>query len=175
MVYFPWRPVSSEHRCIDYDPQSVECARKLKSRYFPNDQGWTIQQGSVLDETYLNSLGRFDIVYAWGVLHHTGDMWKALENVSLLVKEGERLFVAIYNNQGVISRFWWVIKKMYLQTTKSREVCRSFTIGSIGLGAFPTKLQRLKKSNFYKKRGFRLTNLIATNGLGNNQFVFIKN
>ena len=34
---------------------------------------WRIAQGSVLDKAYMESLGTFDIVYSWGVLHHTGD------------------------------------------------------------------------------------------------------
>ena len=67
---------------FDYDPNSVACTRELKRRYFADDEHWTVQEGSVLDADYMRSLGSFDIVYSWGVLHHTGRMWQALENVS---------------------------------------------------------------------------------------------
>src|SRR6476661_7748990 len=64
---------------FDYDPASVACTRELKRRYFPEDPSWTVDEASVLDKAYLAGLGQFDIVYSWGVLHHTGAMWEALD------------------------------------------------------------------------------------------------
>ena len=84
---------------FDYDPASVECTAQLKRRYFPEDSQWRVEVGSILDAQYLASFGQFDLVYAWGVLHHTGDMWKALENVARLVRGGGKLFLSIYNDQ----------------------------------------------------------------------------
>lgn len=98
---------------FDYDPESVACGTYLQSKYFPDDSNWQIQQGSVLDEAFLESLGSFDIVYSWGVLHHTGKMWKALENVASLVKANGILCIAIYNDQGRITRLWWKMKRLY--------------------------------------------------------------
>lgn len=98
---------------FDYDPQSVACTAELKRQFFANDSGWTIEPGSVLDPVYLKSLGQFDIVYSWGVLHHTGEMWGALENVSPLVKAGGQLFIAIYNDQGGASKRWATLKRVY--------------------------------------------------------------
>src|SRR5215831_2516311 len=66
---------ASRVHSFDYDAQSVECSQQLRARFAP-ESSWTIERGSVLDETYLRRLGRYDIVYAWGVLHHTGQMWK---------------------------------------------------------------------------------------------------
>ena len=98
---------------FDYDPQSVGCTRELRRRYFPDDARWNVAEGSVLDTDYLRSLGRFDIVYSWGVLHHTGAMWTALENAALPVTPGGRLFISIYNDQGGISRRWRRVKRLY--------------------------------------------------------------
>ena len=100
---------------FDYDPQSVACARELKRRYFPDHGNWQIEQGSVLDTEYMRSLGSFDVVYAWGVLHHSGDLWQALENVTSAVAEDGKLFFAIYNDQGRASRRWAFIKRLYNQ------------------------------------------------------------
>lgn len=98
---------------FDYDPQSVACTAELKRRYFPNDAGWTIEEGSVLDREYLKSLGQFDIVYSWGVLHHTGQMWLGLENAHLPLATHGKLFIAIYNDMGNQSSRWRRIKRTY--------------------------------------------------------------
>lgn len=73
---------------FDYDPQSMACTQELKRRYFADDIHWIVEKKSVLDRKYLASLSQFDIVYSWGVLHHTGDMWQALENAAIRVKGG---------------------------------------------------------------------------------------
>lgn len=98
---------------FDFDEQSVACTKELKKRYFPDDESWVIQSGSVLDTNYLDQLDQFDIVYSWGVLHHTGQMWKALENASNRVKENGSLFISIYNDQGGQSNRWRIMKKLY--------------------------------------------------------------
>ena len=98
---------------FDYDPQSVGCTTELRRRFYPDDSQWTVEQGSALDADYVRSLGTFDIVYSWGVLHHTGQMWTGLANAALAVKPGGLLFVAIYNDQGKESRYWLRVKQAY--------------------------------------------------------------
>jgi len=104
---------------FDYDPQSVACTQELKRRYFPGDADWVVEQGSVLDPAYLTRLGQFDVVYSWGVLHHTGHMWEALGNIVQMVKPGGQLFIAIYNKQQFLSTYWSVVKKIYNQSWPS--------------------------------------------------------
>lgn len=98
---------------FDFDTQSVECTAELRRRYYPGDNEWSVIQGSVLDAEFLRSLGTFDIVYSWGVLHHTGAMWQALENVKIPTKPGGRLFIAIYNDCGETSKYWLRKKVRY--------------------------------------------------------------
>ncbi len=106
---------ASKVRSIDYDPRSVACARELKRRYFPDSDSWIVEEGSVLDKEYMSKVGEWDILYSWGVLHHTGNMWKALENVAPLVKNGGKLFIAIYNWQPLMTPVWTKIKKTYVK------------------------------------------------------------
>ena len=116
------RRLGARVHSFDYDPASTACTAELKRRYYHNDLGWTVEQGSVLDSRYLESLGEYDVVYAWGVLHHTGAMWEALENVTSLVAPGGRLFLAIYNDQGNWSSRWRKIKRFYCSGPVGRAV-----------------------------------------------------
>jgi 2-polyprenyl-3-methyl-5-hydroxy-6-metoxy-1,4-benzoquinol methylase len=107
------RRLGARVHSFDYDPQSVLCTRQLKKKYFGEDDSWKIEAGSVLDEEYLKSLGQFDVVYSWGVLHHTGQLWAALENAQKRVAPGGRFFIALYNDTGSQSARWQWIKKTY--------------------------------------------------------------
>ena len=106
------RLLGAKVHSFDYDPQSVACTAELKRRYFPDDD-WIVESGSVLDRDYLSRLGQFDVVYSWGVLHHTGRMWEALRNVASLVEHEGQLFIAIYNKQQFFSAYWTFVKRLY--------------------------------------------------------------
>jgi 2-polyprenyl-3-methyl-5-hydroxy-6-metoxy-1,4-benzoquinol methylase len=107
------RRLGARVHSFDYDPHSVACTRELKARYFPGDLQWQIERGSVLDLPFVEGLGQFDVVYSWGVLHHTGAMWRALDHAQRPVAPGGRLFVAIYNDTGSQSARWKAIKRTY--------------------------------------------------------------
>ena len=107
------RRLGARVHSFDFDPHSVACTAELKRRFFPNDPFWKVEEGSILEPTYLDSLGQFDVVYSWGVLHHTGQMWRAIENASSLVSDGGKLFIALYNDTGTQSARWKWIKKTY--------------------------------------------------------------
>ncbi len=107
------RRLGATVQSFDYDPNSVACTAELRRRYFPNDSQWNVAEGSALDADYVRSLGQFDVVYSWGVLHHTGNMWTALDNAQLPVAPGGKLFIAIYNDTGSQARRWLWIKKTY--------------------------------------------------------------
>lgn len=104
---------------FDIDPFSVESSKYLRSRA-GNPDNWEVLLGSTLDEELVSRLGQFDIVYAWGVLHHTGKMWEAIEKSIGLVKPDGYYYVALYNK--ILSRsggaawihtFWTGVKKYY--------------------------------------------------------------
>jgi 2-polyprenyl-6-hydroxyphenyl methylase/3-demethylubiquinone-9 3-methyltransferase len=121
--------LGAERVCsFDFDPQSVACAQELKQKFFPATNHWTILSGSVLDGDFLSRLEKYDVVYAWGVLHHTGNMWQALENVISPVAPGGYLFLALYNDQGFRSRLWTVVKKAYNRSQIWRGVIVSFFV-----------------------------------------------
>ena len=83
----------------------------------------------MLDDAWLATLPQFDVVYCWGVLHHTGAMWRALDNVAQRVGWGGRLFISIYNDQGGASRRWRAIKRLYC---RSPELVQTLLVLAVG-------------------------------------------
>ncbi len=102
---------------FDYDQNSVECTKFLKQQYALNDN-WTVELGSILDKDFLKKFGQVDLVYSWGVLHHTGNMYEAFDNVAQLLNTNGKLFISIYNDQGDPSKCWYWIKKTYNQSNE---------------------------------------------------------
>jgi 2-polyprenyl-6-hydroxyphenyl methylase/3-demethylubiquinone-9 3-methyltransferase len=185
---------------FDYDPQSVACATELKRRYFDNDADWQIQQGSVLDLGYVKSLGKFDITYSWGVLHHTGNMWQALSNASDTVEENGKLFIALYNFQPFLSKYWTFVKRTYnkfplsrplfvalytpnmlllrlLNVLRNRKYARGMSVRYDlydWLGGYPFEVSTPEEIfDYFKARGYLLRKIRTVGGrMGCNEFVF---
>ncbi|HEX5705409.1 MAG TPA: class I SAM-dependent methyltransferase [Pyrinomonadaceae bacterium] len=80
---------------MDVDPKSVEATRVMWERA-GRPENWRITHGSVLDPDFIGGLGQHDIVYSWGVLHHTGAMWEAIANASSRVARGGLFWIALY-------------------------------------------------------------------------------
>jgi 2-polyprenyl-6-hydroxyphenyl methylase/3-demethylubiquinone-9 3-methyltransferase len=189
---------------FDYDPQSVACTKELKQRYYRDDPAWVIQEGSALDENYVASLGEFDIVYAWGVLHHTGNMYKAFSIAASALSKGGVLFIAIYNDQGLRSKYWAFVKRIYNKNAIARFgltaihapylfglrwLVRALT-GQLSLrrgmsfwhdmidwlGGYPFEVAKPEAVfHFFRDRGLLLEELRTCGGrMGCNEFVFLR-
>jgi len=146
---------------FDYDPNSVNSTKILKERYYSNDSNWTIEQGSILDKNYVEKLGKFDFVYSWGVLHHTGDMWNAIENAQLLVNNGGLFFIAIYNDQGFKSQIWKMVKRIYCSGYLGKLFVKLVFIPYFSIGYFLSDLIKLRNpfsrySIYKEKRGMSI-------------------
>ncbi|HUK33657.1 MAG TPA: class I SAM-dependent methyltransferase [Vicinamibacterales bacterium] len=187
---------------FDYDPNSVACTNEVRRRFAGDDPDWTVRQGSALDPKFMASLGTFDVVCSWGVLHHTGAMWRALDLSAQRVAPGGDLYIAIYNDQGFWSRYWYAIKRLYNHDFFSRALVIAVHIPSVYLARVLRRAVRPRRENdrgmslwvdlldwlggypfevakpeavfdFLKTRGFTLKKLkTCAGGYGCNEFVF---
>ena len=82
---------------FDFDADSVRTSQWLRERERIPEARWSIQQGSVLDPAFMASLPEVAILYSWGVLHHTGRMWDAIDAAAAKVAPGGRFAISIYN------------------------------------------------------------------------------
>jgi SAM-dependent methyltransferase len=107
---------ASEVQSFDLDPDSVAAAESLRAAHGIPETVWRIGRGSVLDEAFMAAVEPADVVYSWGVLHHTGQMWRAIDLAASRVRPGGLFAIAIYNRVQRYpdhSTMWWRIKRTY--------------------------------------------------------------
>src|SRR6185312_1728426 len=101
---------ASEVVAVDIDPQSVATARRMLQEY-AGQGSWRAFECSVFD-LEASAVGTFDVVYSWGVLHHTGDMRRALRCAATLVAPGGVFMFALYRHTR-LCWFWSAEKRWY--------------------------------------------------------------
>ncbi len=201
---------------FDVNPNSVACCTELRLEK-GSPKNWEVREASILDDAVIGELGEFDVVYSWGVLHHTGEMWKAIENTAGLVKPGGLMWIGIYNRADGIglysdgrvgsSRFWEKEKAIYNRLPKVGQRVMDYAAASgmftayLLAGRNPVREIREHNKNrgmswvvdirdwlggwpyeyasveeifkfVHDRLGYELENLVSTNTLRNNEFLF---
>jgi 2-polyprenyl-6-hydroxyphenyl methylase/3-demethylubiquinone-9 3-methyltransferase len=100
---------------VDVNPKSVATARGLVAAHHAGDNH-SIAQADVFD---FEPQRTFDVVYSWGVLHHTGDMWRAVRRAAAWVAPSGLLCIALYRKTPFCG-FWKIVKRLY--TASNRPV-----------------------------------------------------
>ena len=100
---------------IDIDPDSVATSKHTLAKHSPTGE-FRCVTGNVFAPPFDDG-EKFDIVYSWGVLHHTGSMWQAIEKAIELVAPGGKLVIAIYLKTR-FCRFWKAEKRFFTSLPK---------------------------------------------------------
>ncbi|NCA22316.1 MAG: class I SAM-dependent methyltransferase, partial [Crocinitomicaceae bacterium] len=108
---------------FDIEEEALNNLEILKTRFHIEPNQIKSFISDILDVNTLTSLGQFDLVMCWGVVHHTGNLWQAIDNVSKCVKPDGLIHLGIYNtadNFGFYpdgrfgtSLFWKKVKRFY--------------------------------------------------------------
>ncbi|MHC4500331.1 MAG: class I SAM-dependent methyltransferase [Planctomycetota bacterium] len=144
---------------------------------------------------------RYDVVYSWGVLHHTGDRYRSFAAIINLVAEKGTLVIAIYNKHFT-SPVWKGIKYTYVKSPsfvrkmlvwavlvakyvaafvisrqnplKRKRGMHYYTDVVDWVGGYPYEYASVDELvDFFQTHGFVLKKLIRTKGFtGCNEFVF---
>lgn len=109
---------------FDYDENSVRASR-VCFELAGNPANWTLMQGSVLDGAFMETqVPKASLVYSWGVLHHTGDVWTALRNAASRVADQGLFYIALYSADADVQpspEFWIEVKQRYNRAGKLRQ------------------------------------------------------
>ena len=104
---------------LDVDPFSVKTTNKVREMA-GSPVNWQVLHGSVLDDEFMSTVEPADIVYSWGVLHHTGNLWKAVANAATKIKSSGVFYLALYEKTDK-SDYWISIKKKYNRSSMATK------------------------------------------------------
>ncbi len=105
---------------FDVDRHSVKTTEKLREMA-GNPPHWQVLDGSVLDEAFMAALDPADIVYSWGVLHHTGKLWDAVRNAAGRIREKGIFYLALYEKTAD-SAYWIETKQRYNRSSRATKL-----------------------------------------------------
>ena len=133
---------------LDINPTCIAVAKQNALRFGLQNEPH-FYQINILDTAQVSKLSPADIVYAWGSLHHTGNLSLALKNATRLVKPGGHFLVAIYNKHWS-SPWWHRIKRAYVRAPR---FCQKILIGLMLPLIAAAKFAVTGKNPFKKERG----------------------
>ena len=197
---------------FDFDINSVKTSRKVLVEFSAGNTNWEVKQGDILTTNHKDDISQSDFIYSWGVLHHTGNMELAIENIARNAKRNARWVVAIYNDLGIESVKWTKLKKLYVDYVPLRPFLliysyyrfwakqqfhsaihfrnpfdgwKNYTIDSRGMsawydlidwaGGYPFEVATPEwMKDKIEPLGWRMVNMWRNDGIGNNEFLFVR-
>jgi len=185
---------------FDYDQESVNATKITKNKFIKFQENWNVYQDSILNDNLIDKYGTFDIVYSWGVLHHTGNLWKAINNSISLCKENGYVWLALYNDgptysqdlklkitfnnsnrndkikilKKYISLNWpnWSPKKLLEYDSRGMN---KYNDAIDWLGGYPYEVVNYSNViSYFEKHNFEVINLFIGGGRGCSTYLFKK-
>jgi predicted RNA methylase len=134
---------------VDLDPNSVETTRRTLERYAPAGANWDCKRISVFDLDPAH-VGTFEVVYSWGVLHHTG----AIEKASTVVATKGTLALALYGKTPFCG-LWRIEKRIYSRSPKwvQRVIEHVYHVAVAARLALKGESLKKRRETYFQQRG----------------------
>ncbi|MBM3233444.1 class I SAM-dependent methyltransferase [Candidatus Pacearchaeota archaeon] len=91
--FWPLKYGAKKALAFDYDPRTVEAAKKNLSQFNEAKVRW----GSIYE---IPEKGQFDISFSVGVIHHLADPRKAVSELAKATKKGGKVLIWVYGYEG---------------------------------------------------------------------------
>ena len=135
---------------IDISDGSLETARSLKEKFQLENADF--QKQDMLNLPFSDE--NFDIVWAWGTVHHTTDPFRAIDELIRVLKTGGSLLLAVYTRTK-LTFLHEIIRKILIRTPK-----KSWTFLSKVMAVFLAPIVLFFKKREKSRKGEKLEELI---------------
>ncbi|MFQ6082591.1 MAG: class I SAM-dependent methyltransferase [Candidatus Aminicenantia bacterium] len=135
---------------VDISEGSLNTGRELKEKFKLSNVEF--QKDDMLNLSFKENT--FDIVWAWGTIHHTEDPYKAMEELIRVLKKDGIFFMALYKKTK-LTFIHEIIRRVLIKTPR-----KSWTILSKIMAFFLSPIVFLFKKREKSRKGEKLEELI---------------
>jgi len=131
--FIQWVRAGAEAYGIDLTPEAIEHATRRLDVYGLRPK--EIRLADCENLPYPDNV--FDLVYSWGVIHHTPNTERALAEIVRVCRPGGTCKVMVYNRHSLAAFYVWVRKALlHGQPWRSFGWCINRYVESLGTKAF---------------------------------------
>jgi ubiquinone/menaquinone biosynthesis C-methylase UbiE len=143
--FLQWVRAGAEAHGVDLTPEAVEHVKARLEVY-----GLQAEDVRVADSESLPfEDDAFDLVYSWGVIHHTPDTYRALAEIIRVCRPGGACKIMVYNRHSVVACDLWLRKALRrLQPFRSLSWCLYHHMESEGTKAYTPREVRSMLDDF---------------------------
>ena len=134
--FLQWVRAGADTYGVDLTEEAIDHVKHRLSLYNLQASGYAVADS----ENLPFEENTFDLVYSWGVIHHTPNTIKALDEIIRVMKPNGQAKIMIYHRHSLLAFFFW-IKHALLKGKPFKTIADIlwFKMESIGTKAYTVK------------------------------------